>query len=265
MNINIYQALSDWQRADPTRRFPHEFHPTHMPPRASIESMDEAGWLAFAWNPPAVLFAYLPDRFPSNDYSHLEFADPLASPKPTWAELVAALDFAAIRAMRGYLPHRLRAVCQRMITAVYLEPTLADETCLRLRVGAMLDQDAERDRLRAKYLVYKAFIATAGRAELEALDFENDAALWLPVTVAVVVTVAAGVFTVTVTASAAMTVALQAPGGTLSSESLVFDAAGSVDVTVTPLAGQTEPIELTATGTSPYGEVGQAVIQLVLA
>ena len=137
----------------PHDHFPGAYHGGHL------EFATEELWNLYPWNPPAFITLEI---------------DALASPKPTWAEIEAQVDPGQVRFLAPLLRLDLRRECRERITVAYGENTFDAEMELRLRSDTP-DEDAERDRLRARYRELKDRIETGTLEELRALDLETDA------------------------------------------------------------------------------------------
>ena len=123
-------------------------------------------WDAYVWNPP--------------QYSGLEGdPDPRASSKPEWEELEVVGMLEHLSQARTDKLRLLKSECEIRITRAYGEMNTRDELFLRLRGGQTAKQDAERERLRAKYIEIKTTIQNASLKQLQSLDLNADG-LWAP-------------------------------------------------------------------------------------
>lgn len=117
----------------------------------------EGNWNRYSWNPPSPFL----ERNQGVIYSHFkEYAgrvDPLASPKPTWAELTEALTEVTLAQAKSIRIQRVQLEETRRICEQYLEgerypdqgATVQLELLYRARASAeeLAIRDAERNRL----------------------------------------------------------------------------------------------------------------------
>ena len=141
--------------------FPHGFVPGSCVGGCSSE-FTSATWAAYDWDTVGGVF---PD---------ITAADPAASPKPSWSQLLAARKAAEVKQLRAQHSKALKAECERRIMAAYGETTLNDEILLRLRNGHTAAQDVERDRLRARYRRLKLAMMRMTSVPLRAFKPELD-------------------------------------------------------------------------------------------
>ena len=127
-----------------------------------------ARWRAYEWNPPE--FVPVGPRL-LKEYGD---TDSGASPKPSWQDIRAAWERAALVRGRDRAAAMLREECRARITAAYGERSIEDEILLRLRAGHTAAQDAERDRLRARYRVLVAGLDDMALDALESFDPGED-------------------------------------------------------------------------------------------
>lgn len=88
MKANIYQALNLWQK-QPDNSFPHDQHPLDLP-NGSMINLSQEEWDDWQWNPPLLAGLHV-EEF-REQAEHLLEADPDASAKPTWQELIDLLN-----------------------------------------------------------------------------------------------------------------------------------------------------------------------------
>ena len=97
---------------------------------------------------------------------------------PTWLELVEAERLAMLDSFKQESTRSLRFICQRRITKAYGADSFNDEIATRTRGDSTPEQDAERERLRAKYREIKATLLSQS-TERELLSIDLDAnSLW---------------------------------------------------------------------------------------
>jgi len=133
------------------------------------------GWSAWPARLPAYSIARRLRRVPAE--AALDTADPEASPKPTWAALVAAERAARLGALPVALIARANAQAKARIAAAYAgTPNRIEELTRRLNGRATAAQDAERARLVAVCHALERRIGEAGTIDaLEAIDVTSDA------------------------------------------------------------------------------------------
>ena len=156
-------------------RLPYGFLPgTHPGGRSYFEMQEQ--WEDYGWNPPQFIAQYAgPEGSPSAAYSD---PDPNADPKPTWAQIEAAVPLAKMRDTATRLFVLLNDEESLRITRAYGVRTVTDEILLRLRNGASAAQDTERDRLHLRRIEIETDIQAAQTPdELDAIDVSADA-LW---------------------------------------------------------------------------------------
>ena len=144
---------------------PHGIKPGSFPGSWDINVFaNEQNWNDYDWNPPE----FLPEDYPT--------ADPNASPKPTWAELQTAASMAMPAFRKVDIIRELKRVCRKRITDAYGQDNHHDEIELRLGGRHTEAQDTERERLRTRYSIIKAWIESTDRTlqELESLDLNDD-------------------------------------------------------------------------------------------
>ena len=137
--------------------------PHNLQPGAYVAPvMTEAEWNAYGWNPNP--------QFPADGI------DAAASPKPTWAELVAADAASRLIGTRQEAIALIDIEATRRITESYGARDFEHETRIRLRGAATDAQNAERLRLHNKHDELQAWVADPARtfAELEAFDATDD-------------------------------------------------------------------------------------------
>ena len=168
--MDFYQII-DTLRNDGVE-LPYGLHPGSYPGGVHSEIMDsETTWNAYQWNPPEYL-KHLPE------YSA---TDANASSKPTWAQIIYASNNPypeiSIEELRDRRLISLRRSCRGRITRAYGEDNHHDEIELRLGGRHTEAQDTERERLRTRYSIIKAWIESTDRTltELEGLDLTDDA------------------------------------------------------------------------------------------
>ena len=104
---------------------------------------------------------------------------PYDRPKPTWLQMLAAERRALLKRLRADLVQDLRRVAQRRITAAYGTTSFEDELALRLRGEQTAEQDAARERLRARYRAIRDRIhAAKTEGHLLGIEIDNDD-LWI--------------------------------------------------------------------------------------
>lgn len=125
----------------------------------------QAKWNAYTWNPPQYL-------------SSFNTADPNASAKPTWAELVSAHNAANLSDTRRQLVELANAEVTNRIAKNYHPQAHLDrnkEWETRLSGDDMTAKDAERTRLIAVCHTLEASINAATTVTaLEAIDVTSD-------------------------------------------------------------------------------------------
>lgn len=162
-------ALNHLMATNPPLVLPYGLTPGESPGGA-IPTFTAKTWDEYGWNPPGVPhYAGQP-------------ADPAASAKPTWAMLQAALAPAELAQAQVLAIAQLHELCHRKITANYGVKTSQEEIFLRLRDGATLAQNTERDRLRTLYRTRRdAINAATTPAAVETLIVAARAdAFWAP-------------------------------------------------------------------------------------
>ena len=148
-------------------QLPHGFLPGSYPGGIDLD-FDEARWTAYQWNPPAGLA----------DDPEFAVADPNASPKPTWAALVAANAVASLANLRADKLQQANDEATRRIALTYhagadLNPL--KEFQERLSGRDQTANDAERVRLVSVCHALEARIeAATTEAELTAIDPSDD-------------------------------------------------------------------------------------------
>ena len=177
-NIQIEQAL-DYLGI----KAPHNLHIGSIP-GGVITPATEADWDAFQWNPPqyyrqAGTFTVGDTTFEIEQamVDELGVVDAEAGAKPTWSDLMIAISSANTREIKRNLLRVLRNICRARITTAYGQDNHHDEIELRLGGRHTEAQDTERERLRTRYSIIKAWIESTDRTltELEALDLNDDA------------------------------------------------------------------------------------------
>ena len=127
-----------------------------------ISQATEDVWGATDWNPP-----YIETAIPVT-------ADPKASPKPSFADLMAA-DLRGVLAEEQKTRRGVaRVEATNRITAAYGVDDLIDEIWLRLRNESTPEQDAARDAILGKYRALKATIQASTLEEIHTLDVTAD-------------------------------------------------------------------------------------------
>ena len=172
MNREQFKLAINWlrqQHQDPPFKLPFDAMPGEPPDGDEIVFTEDT-WNSHRWNPPGAV-AYPPDTFDAD-----------ASPKPTWAMLVAAVAPAELAQARERAIADLKALCRRKITAAYGATSLNDEMLLRLRNGETAAQNTERDRLRVLFQMQKTAInaATTTAAVEGLLAAARADAFWAP-------------------------------------------------------------------------------------
>ena len=119
--------------------------------------VDEPTWTAYGFNPPE----YLPS---------FEIADPDASAKPTYADLIALSGPAQLAKTREDRLNTLRTECRRRITAAFGASDALDELFIREAGEATAEQHAERLRLLARHRALRSPLAAMTLAQLEAFE-----------------------------------------------------------------------------------------------
>ena len=79
-----------------------------------------------------------------------------AKDKPTWEQLMAACFYGLAARNKATILEALKSECSRRITAAYGMTEWRDEMEMRLRGESTKAQDAERERIRARYATLKA-------------------------------------------------------------------------------------------------------------
>ena len=128
----------------------------------------EARWNAIEWSAFRIVSDYLGGRWAIDTVR-------LPGRKPTFARVQAEFDVY----IRIHRKKQLRAECRRRIIAAYGAKDWQDEMELRVRGGATVAQNTERDRLRAVYKAQAAGLAGAPVATVTGLEPYDDA-VWQP-------------------------------------------------------------------------------------
>ena len=145
-------------------RPPHRRYP--LAPDGSNPALSEETWTAYRWNFPAP-----PTGLP----------DPVASPKPTWAELESSLAQVRLRRARARVASSSQMqeqgrICQAYIGDQNVAQTVQQETLYRLRAMEfgtdITAKHAERDRLHTRAVALKAWTEHEDRTLTEIEDFD---------------------------------------------------------------------------------------------
>lgn len=158
--MNVQRAISQLMQSDGLL-LPHDILPGSFPGGIDLD-FDETRWLAYQWNPPEGLAEFYPA------------ADPAASPKPTWTQLVEADAAGRLVELRAGKQRAVDKQERERICAAYGAASLEEEILYRLRKAGtpeIVAQNAERNRLRARGNALRASVrAAADIAALEAID-----------------------------------------------------------------------------------------------
>ena len=158
--MNIDRAIQHLQETA-NLLLPHGIYPGSYIGGHSGE-FTETEWSAYGWNPNP--------QFPGDG------TDASASPKPTWAELVAADAASRLIDNRNSAIAAVSQDATRRITAAYGARDVDHEIRIRLRGSHTAAQDAERVRLHERHDRLQEWIADTNRtlAELESFDPTAD-------------------------------------------------------------------------------------------
>ena len=134
----------------------------------------QAEWEFYLWNPPEYLVG-------QPGFESFGAADPEASAKPSWPELLDAAASAVPAVLRAALIEEVDVQARERIAINYVgAPDRTAALEYRADGLATAAQEAERLRLRGVALALKARLAgTFNLAELEAIDVTSDS-VWAP-------------------------------------------------------------------------------------
>lgn len=128
-----------------------------------IPELTETLWNNYQWNPPVHGHEDPEGTFELDDE---------APPKPTWEKLMLAYKSFKIPADRLFRVEELRFQCSRRISLAYGENSFEEEVKTRLNNDHTAEEDAERERLRARYAEIKAWILA--NDDLDRVDIYDD-------------------------------------------------------------------------------------------
>ena len=168
-------------------RFPHGFSVysliSNLYSNDEIElpdNLDKAWWDSIEWNPGySVKMAQIyfdEGLITADELLVMKKADPTAAPKLTWDEILLERKNYLFGDKRSTLLRDISFEVRQRITLNYGAVDTIDETFMRLRGDGTAAQNIERDRLRAKYQVHKAWINDSARTinELELFAVSSD-------------------------------------------------------------------------------------------